>query len=291
MKRWLSTALVFTLGSIAGWTAVAVGSSKSAEKEKDKPPVVTKTISKASAVAAKNPAELEGLRNRLAKKIPDIDRDDITATPIAGVYQVRRGHLFGYVSGDGRYLIQGDLVDIDTGEEITENFRRLDRLNALKSLGNEYIEFAPAPPVETKYTVTVFTDIDCGYCRKLHNEMAAYNKNGIAMRYLFFPRSGPDTPSFEKAESVWCSEDRRDALTRAKRGEKVAASPDCKNPIGKEYQLGVELGVRGTPALVLPNGDLYPGYVPAQQLVSLLAGPQMISKEIVPEMDPENVAP
>ena len=261
MTRWLSLALVFVLGAVAGWTAVAVGASKNDAKS-----------APAAAAPAGNPATLEAFRDMLTKKVPGLTREHINPSPIAGVYEVQRGHLFGYVTSDGRYLIQGDLVDIEKGEEITENHRRADRLAAVKSMGDDYIEFAPSPPVQTKYTVTVFTDVDCGYCRKLHSEIAGYNAQGIAVRYMFFPRSGPNTSSFARAEAVWCSADRRDALTRAKRGETVAAGKACPNPVAKEYQLGVDLGVRGTPAMVFPNGDLFPGYVPPQQLASLLAG-------------------
>ena len=269
MSRWLSLALVFTLGAVAGWTAVAIGAAKSDEKAAVAAPAA---VSSNKPVAV-NGAELETLRDKLTKKLPEIKRENINPSPIAGIYEVQRGHLFGYVTADGHYLIQGDLVDVDKGEEITENHRRADRLNAIASLGDQYIEFAPKPPVQTKYTINVFTDVDCGYCRKLHSEIASYNAQGIAVRYLFFPRTGPNSPSYVKAESVWCSDDRKEALTRAKKGEQLSAGASCPNPVMKEYELGVDLGVRGTPALVLPNGDLFPGYVPAQQLAAMLSAP------------------
>ena len=259
MTRWFSLALVFALGAIAGWTALAVGASKSGNENK------------AEAAPVVSSAQLDALRDLLVKKIPDLKRENIQPSPIPGVFEVQRGYLFGYVSADGRYLIQGDLVDMEKGEEITENRRRADRLAALKALGNNYIEFAPTPPIATKYTINVFTDVDCGYCRKLHNDIAGYNAQGIAVRYLFFPRSGPNTESFYKAQAVWCSADRRDALTRAKRGETLAAGTKCENPVLREYKLGEDLGVHGTPAMVLPNGDLFPGYVPPTQLAALLA--------------------
>jgi thiol:disulfide interchange protein DsbC len=112
----------------------------------------------------------------------------------------------------------------------------------------------------------VFTDIDCGYCRKLHSEIASYNARGITVRYLSFPRAGPNSPSFNRAASVWCSEDRNDALTRAKAGENVPARK-CDNPVSEHYNLGVAMGVRGTPAILLESGALMPGYMPANKLV------------------------
>jgi thiol:disulfide interchange protein DsbC len=280
MSRWLSLALVFTLGAVSGWTAIAIGAAKSDEK------AAAAATAKATASAkpvAVNAAELEALRDKINKKLPEIKREHINPSPIAGLYEIQRGHLFGYITADGHYLIQGDLVDVDQGEEITENHRRADRLAAIAAMGDSYIEFAPKAPVQTKYTVTVFTDVDCGYCRKLHSEIAGYNAQGIAVRYLFFPRTGPNTPSYVKAEQVWCSEDRKEALTHAKKGEGLNAPAACPNPVLKEYELGVELGVRGTPALVLPNGDLFPGYVPPQQLAAMLSAP---SAALASKQDP-----
>jgi thiol:disulfide interchange protein DsbC len=115
----------------------------------------------------------------------------------------------------------------------------------------------------------VFTDIDCGYCRKLHNEMAKYNAEGITVRYMPYPRSGLNTPSYYKAVSVWCSDDRRDALTRAKAGKDVPRAT-CDNPVQASLELGHQLGVTGTPALVLEDGQLLPGYVPAKKLSQVL---------------------
>jgi thiol:disulfide interchange protein DsbC len=281
MSRWLSLALVFTLGAISGWTAIAIGGTKPEEKAANAAAAPAATPSEKTI--AKGGPELEALRDKITKKLPEIQRENINPSPIPGVYEIQRGHLFGYITADGRYLIQGDLVDVNTGEEITEDHRRADRLNAIKALGDQYIEFAPKPPIETKYTVTVFTDVDCGYCRKLHSEIAGYNAQGIAVHYVFFPRTGPNTPSFYKAEQVWCSDDRKDALTRAKKGEQLNAARNCPNPVQKEYDLGVDIGVRGTPALILPNGDLFPGYVPPQQLAAMLAAP---SSSLASKQDP-----
>ena len=132
---------------------------------------------------------------------------------------------------------------------------------------SQTLVFSPKDP---KYTISVFTDVDCGYCRKLHSQIAEYNRLGVRVRYLFFPRSGPDTESWHKAESVWCSADRNDALTRAKRGETLKAKPCGPTPVAKEHQLGEDIGVQGTPSIVLANGEMLPGYVPPAMLVDHL---------------------
>ena len=123
---------------------------------------------------------------------------------------------------------------------------------------------------QTQHTVTVFTDIDCGYCRKMHSQMAAYNKEGIKIRYLMFPREGVNSDSFNKAVAVWCADDRQDAMTKAKRGEEIARKT-CDNPVEAQFELGQKLGVRGTPSMILEDGEMIPGYVPPTQLAQLLA--------------------
>ena len=140
------------------------------------------------------------------------------------------------------------------------------------------IIFAPANP---KYRVTVFTDIDCGFCRKLHSEMAQYNSLGIRVRYLFYPRSGPDTESWNKAVAVWCSSNRNDALTRAKNGEPLKAPKCDASAVMRDYELGDAFAVQGTPAIIMPNGDMLPGYLP----------PAMLLKRLEPAAPPKPGAP
>jgi thiol:disulfide interchange protein DsbC len=240
---------------------------------------VTVVAALVSFNVAAAPAAPDDARTRIAKTL-NVSPDDVTPFENTGLYQVKHRHEFAYVTADGRYLLRGDMVDLKSREEVTENLRRTDRLDALKSLGSEnMIEFAPLPPVKAQYTVTVFTDVDCGYCRKLHSEIKDYNAKGIAIRYAFFPRSGPDTDSWYRAESVWCSDDRRAALTKAKMGQDVQKK-SCPNPVAREYQLGTELGVRGTPAMIMPDGELVPGYIPPDELAAHLAGTDKPSQDL-----------
>jgi thiol:disulfide interchange protein DsbC len=207
-------------------------------------------------------------RAEIAKKIAGVKADDLRPAPIPGLYEIARGTDFAYVSSDAKYVIAGDLYDLDTDENLTETRRRGARLKLLSGMSEaEMLVFAPKDP---KYKVTVFTDIDCGYCRQLHKEMAELNRLGVSVRYLFYPRSGPGTASWEKAEDVWCAQNRNDALTRAKRGEEIK-SRDCgATPVSRHYGLGQDMSLRGTPAIVLSNGDLLPGYLPPAALVQRL---------------------
>lgn len=218
-----------------------------------------------------DPADLEAVRQRVAASLKGVQVDAVRATPMPGIYEVQSGMNFGYVSLDGRFLIEGDLNDIATGKSLTEDRRRGARAAIMSGVSpDQSILYAPDHG-PTKYTVTVFTDIDCGYCRKLHQHIAEYNADGIAVRYVFFPRSGPDTESFYKAEKVWCAADRKAALTQAKLGAGYEGDKSCQNPVMDHLKLASQLGLRGTPAIVMPDGELVPGYQTPEQLLRVLA--------------------
>jgi thiol:disulfide interchange protein DsbC len=187
----------------------------------------------------------------------------ISETPIDGILQVQINGDIIYTSADGKYMFQGRIIDLDTREDLTEATKaglRKERMGDIDP--SRQITFSPEEPM---YDLTVFTDIDCGYCRKLHAQVAEYNKQGIAIHYMSFPRAGIGSRSYEKAVAVWCADDQQAAMTAAKLG----GEPDpeqCENPVAEQYQLGIDLGVTGTPALLTPNGQLIPGYVPPEQL-------------------------
>ena len=214
------------------------------------------------------PAVHADTRADIAKKFPGATAADVQPAPVPGLFELRRGGDIAYVTPDGRYALTGDLYDLSSNRNLTETRRRDLRKEMLAAVpDSQTLVFSPKDP---KYTISVFTDIDCGYCRKLHSQIAEYNRLGVRVRYLFYPRTGPDTESWHKAESVWCSADRNDALTRAKRGETVKAKPCSPTPVAKDYRLGEELGVQCTPSIVLANGEMLPGYVPPAMLVDHL---------------------
>ena len=203
------------------------------------------------------------IEERIRTLAPNAKTIAVSETPIDGVLQVQINSDIVYVTGDGKYLLQGQIMDIDTRTNITDQAKSGIRVGLLAELKqDEQITYSPDHP---KYDLLVFTDIDCGYCRKLHNQMKEYNKEGIAIHYLAFPRAGVGSASYDKFVSVWCADDQQTALTLAKNG----TDPDpqkCPNPIADQYELGRELGVSGTPALVTADGTLIPGYMPPEQL-------------------------
>ncbi|HTT02701.1 MAG TPA: DsbC family protein [Steroidobacteraceae bacterium] len=204
----------------------------------------------------------------IASKIPGTKVEDVHASPIPGVFELMRGTDAAYVSADGKYAIAGDLYDLASNDDLTDVQRRDVRLKLLGDIPeSQMVIFGPK---DARHTVTVFTDVDCAYCRKLHSQIADYNRLGIRVRYVFYPRSGPNTESWTKAEQVWCSSDRNDALTRAKRGEALKAKVCPNTPVAREYALGQKFNLQGTPAIVLANGDMLPGYVSPTELAQEL---------------------
>ena len=207
------------------------------------------------------------IRAAVGKILPGMDITEITPSPLAGISEVIIGSKLFYVSNDGKYLMQGSLIELATRTDLSEQRMQGIRLAVIKDIKKSDMIIFPAK--DERHVITVFTDIDCGYCRKLHSEIKSYNDLGITVQYLMFPRSGPDTPSYDKAVSVWCSKDRQDALTRAKAGETLAKA-SCDNPIRAQYVIGQQVGVRGTPAILLEDGELLPGYLPAIKLANEL---------------------
>ena len=223
-------------------------------------------LSSASVVGAADVSDME--YEKIQEVFPELARNAISPSPIPGLYQIMLGGQISYVSADGRYLVQGDVYDIEEERNLTEMHRESARQSAIDMIGEKrMIVFSPA---EVKHSITVFTDIDCGYCRKLHRQISVYNQLGIEVRYMFFPRSGPDTDSWFKAESVWCADDRNTALTQAKSGSSIDSDDCSPTPVTEHYQLGRTIGIRGTPAIIAQGGELIPGYVAPNELLTHL---------------------
>lgn len=202
------------------------------------------------------------------KKVISAEPDSINASQMPGMYEVLYGLDVIYVSEDGRFLMNGSIIDIDAGQNLTEDRRAEGRLGLINSIDkSDMIIFSPEQ--EVKYRVTVFTDIDCMYCRRMHAEIDELNERGIEVRYLFFPRAGLNSKSYKKAVSVWCADNRSEALTQAKLGKPISEKT-CDNPIDEHMALVNKLGLTGTPASVLSNGQIVPGYLPAERYEKVL---------------------
>jgi thiol:disulfide interchange protein DsbC len=227
-------------------------------------PVVDKAVA---------PAVDQVVRKAIQELAPGVQVDSIQPAPIRGLYQVIASGRMIYVSADGRYLLKGDLIDLASREDVGDvTWARFRKAELTKVPASQRIVFAPSHP---KYTVTVFTDVNCGYCRALHEHIAAFNKAGIAVEYLAWPRegvtttSGRDTPTYTEMVSVWCAADRKAAFSAAEKGN--APKPTkCVNPVVNQFNLGVRLGVQGTPTIIGADGSELGNYMTPESLLKAL---------------------
>lgn len=239
-------------------TSACSSSQHTATAVADSTPAPTTTVT---------PVVRSAITAAVAQMAPKAQLQTIAPMPIAGLYQAVVDGQVLYLTADGRYVIQGDAYDIKTRTPL--NNLTLDRLRreAIAQLQpGQMVRYAPAHP---KYTVTVFTDVDCPYCRAFHANMAAINQLGIAVDYLFWPRTGLGTPSAQKAVDVWCAGDRKTALTRAFEGQ-APQNANCTSPVKHDFNLGVSLGVNGTPTIIADNGVVLGGYIEPEELLRRL---------------------
>lgn len=219
--------------------------------------------------------DYEAVRERLTGLTGADVNPIIAETPINGLLQVRLGSEIVYMTEDARFLVQGRVLDLDTRVDLTDQARSELRRELIANIDEEaLISYGPE---DAEHELLVFTDVDCGFCRKLHQEIAEYNEAGIRIRYLAFPRAGAASQTFAKMESVWCASDPNAAMDIAKAGGEPEPAT-CESPVNDQYQLGQSVGVTGTPALVTTNGDLIPGYVPPDDLRSRLEQLQVTSQ-------------
>jgi len=209
----------------------------------------------------------EAIRKSLQGVFPELEVTRIRETRISGLYEVLIGPDLVYASKDGRYIFQGDLIDLREKRNMSEEIRSGIRSDMLSEISrDDYIEFSPENP---RYTIYVFTDIDCGYCQRLHRDVPELNRRGVAVRYLAFPRNGLDSKTYRQMVSVWCAPDRRKAMNEAKQGMRVREK-SCKNPVSRQFALGRDIGVRGTPAIYTESGRPLAGYLPPDRLLQAL---------------------
>ena len=206
--------------------------------------------------------DIEQFKKALAKSMPAVEITNVSKSPLDGLYQVVSGSQVVYMTKDARYMIDGDFVDLTNKRNFTEEAKSTIRLDKINALGEANMLIYT--PEKVKHTVTVVTDIDCPYCRRLHDEMDEYMELGVRVRYIFMPLKGKE--DFNTTVSVWCSEDKNLSLDIAKAGGTIE-SKTCDNPITDHLALSRTLGVRGTPAIIMEDGSLLPGYVPIKKLI------------------------
>ena len=219
--------------------------------------------------------DLQRVKQLIEKNIPNIDISSIEKSKMPGVYEILSSGKILYVSEDGNYLISGKLFAIDKGikDLTTESMQRFDAINlpmrrdTLSGVSEDDMIVFKAD--KEKHRITVFTDVDCSFCRKLHKEMGSYNKLGITVQYMGFPRAGLGSPSHKKLQTVWCAKDQHAAMDRAKIDRKFGTDT-CDDPLAEHLKIVKEFGLSGTPAIILKSGQLIAGFVEADDLLKII---------------------
>jgi thiol:disulfide interchange protein DsbC len=220
----------------------------------------------AAPVHAQGP-DLDKLKARLEQALPGVEVDAVAPGPLPGLYELVIGTDIAYISEDGKFLIMGDVIDLDARSNLSDRRRDKLVLKAVNGLSEDKMIIMGDP--KAKHTITVFTDVDCPYCAKLHQEVPELTAAGVKVRYLLYPRNGLESETYKRSVAVWCAADRVKAVGIAKAGGKIDMK-ECANPVAELYNFGKKLGIRGTPAIVLDDGRIVPGYSPAPRLLALL---------------------
>jgi thiol:disulfide interchange protein DsbC len=219
--------------------------------------------------ASASEAAFERIRSRLSAQI-GAEPGEIRPTPVDNLFETVIGGQVVYISGDGHYLVTGNLIDIQNRSNLTADREREVRLSRINQLDpQDMIVFGPEQ--SPKHTLTVFTDVECPYCQRLHEEVDALNEAGIAVRYLLYPRAGLGSQSYKTSVDIWCADDPQKALTEAKQG-KAVPDAECDAPIRKIMQVAQTVGMSGTPYMLTDEGQAIPGYRPAEELIKALNG-------------------
>jgi thiol:disulfide interchange protein DsbC len=238
---------------VDGGQKISVGSSA---------PAATKPIAEPAFAAGSPEARV---RDVLRQLNPKIRVDSVRAAPLPGFREVVAGGQVVYVSDDGKYLFQGSLLDVARKKDMSEAALAKVRDEVLKTIPlADRIVYSPVGAA--KHKVVVLTDVECGYCRKFHNDIAEYTRRGIEVQYLAFPRAGLGSQDYRKMVSVWCADDRRKALTDAKNDRAVPART-CTTPVDMQYNAGLRMGLEGTPMILTTDGEFLGGYLPPDVLL------------------------
>ena len=209
--------------------------------------------------------EIDLVLQALLEIFPGATDYSLDDSVIDGLYAVSIGSEVIYISKNGKFLIRGEIFDLQNSINVTEEKRVLGRLDVMQRLDEETMIIYE--PETIKHTITIFTDIDCGYCRKFHQQIGDYLDLGIRVRYLSFPRTGPNTESWKKAQAVWCSNDKQESLNLAKQGKKIDSDFCLDSPVENHYNLGSVFNISGTPTIVTDKGKVIVGYLPPESLL------------------------
>ncbi len=214
---------------------------------------------------------LDEIKQRLVKQIPELSDAKITATPVPGLFSVQQGAFVFYTSVDANYVLRGDLLSLSDQRNLTEEAQQSFRVGVLKRLSEkDIINFSPEKS-KASHSITVFTDVDCPYCHQMHQMVPKLLEAGIAVRYVMYPRAGINSPSYQKTVHAWCQRANKAEIDQLMKGGATPAKlTTCDHPIKQQFELANELGLQGTPSIILADGRLIPGLAPFEELVRVV---------------------
>lgn len=232
--------------------------------------LVAATVLGAAGVVRSDDAALLDLKSKLAAQFPDVPLETLRhSRALPGWYELELGMRMLYVSADGKRLVAGEVIDLESQANLTQAWRRGKALALIEAVGEDNMIVLGA--ADARHTVTVFTDVDCPYCARLHRDVPALNRAGVKVRYLLYPRAGVGSRTYRRSVAVWCADDRAQAVGAAKAGQPLDMKT-CDNPVAGHYELGRRLEIRGTPTIFLDDGSVIGGYVPPERLLAMLNG-------------------
>jgi len=208
---------------------------------------------------------VEAIFNALKDRVEALEKDQIEPSEVEGLYTVTIGFDIYYVSSNGKFLFSGDVIELATGNKIGGTGLAAKRQRMISAVSEKDMVVYPATTAK-KTAISIFTDPTCPYCRKLHEQIPTLLDAGIDVRYLAFPRAGAQSQVAIDMASIWCADDKQAAMTASKQGRTVKPAT-CEDPIAEQYGIGVAMQIRGTPAIILENGEIIAGYVPADRLI------------------------
>jgi thiol:disulfide interchange protein DsbC len=214
--------------------------------------------------------ESADLKQKLLAQVPELKDAKVSPTPVTGIYAVQQGPFVFYASADGKYIFRGQLLSMVDKRNLTEEMIMKFRETEFNKLADKDTMIYLPTNGKFTHTITVFTDVDCPYCQKMHSQLSSLLAAGIRVRYVFFPRSGVNTPSYHKAVHAWCNQQQPGELSLLMQGATPATLKTCDNPIAKHFDLAIALGLQGTPSILLSDGTLIPGLVPAEDLIKVV---------------------
>ena len=263
-KIVIATALISALGLSA--------CSKSNNDEEKSGPLTASApaTGEASTLSERNQQQRlqQTLESGLKKANINGKITEIKATEVPNLYWVSfEGMSSVYATADGKYIIQGDVIRLGdkTLHNVSESLQSEVTKKELAKLNTKDLIVYKAKG-KTKHVVYVFTDSSCPYCHKLHEHLDEITGKGIEVRYIAWPRGEQFMPAME---SIWCSENRQEAFNQAISGVQLPPAT-CKTTVREMYQLGLNIGVNGTPAIYTTDGVYLGGYMEPSELISRL---------------------